>query len=145
MSCFAGNQTSLADRDSLLAEKLYLFTNKFHNVRYPAIIDANGDMITPLNSIDDFPPEYTSYIFTLKSLAERVLKIFCTSNCQKLKVRGENQALFSVYNLDSEHFLAFYCDIDPDVSKAVDPTGNDDSFPDVLADIKKILSTPELA
>eukprot|EP01040_Poterioochromonas_malhamensis_P002222 gene2222-2364_t len=141
MSCFSTSKGGQSDRDTLIADKLNQFTHKFHNVRYPAVIDIHGDMISTMSNFHEFPPEYAAYVYTMKTLAEKVLKIFCTSNCLKLKVRSESQAFFSLYCLDQYHVLVFYCDIDPELSKAIDPTGNDDKYQEIISDMKKILSS----
>lgn len=141
MSCFSANNNGEFDRDSLLAEKLRQFTNKFTNVLYPAIIDVNGEMISIESSSQEFPPDYAEYVYTMKALAEKILKIFCSSNVSKLKVRSEKQAFFSLYCLDQFHVLVFFSEIDPDISKAADPTSSDEKFHDILNEMKNIVSS----
>lgn len=140
MSCFSFQGGSRASRYLLLQEKLRLFTNRFQNVLYPAIMNKHGDFIT-LEEVDKFPPQYGAYIHTLRTLCEKILKNFCNGNCKKLKVRAESRALFSLYSIDENHVLVFYSEIDPEISKAIDPTSFDESLTDLLAEMQLILSS----
>jgi hypothetical protein len=138
MSCFSVNSRQQSSRYLLLEDKLKSFISSFQEVRYAAIIDRNGDMISLSEMV---PPEYQSYCFTIKSLSEKVLRIFTQSNCKKLKVRGDYKALFSLYVIDDNHVLVFFSEINCDHSRALDPTPVDESLNDLLVEMKRILDS----
>jgi hypothetical protein len=138
MSCLSISKSHKESRYLLLEEKLRIFTQRFQKVLYPAIIHRNGEVIT---FSEDLPPEYEAYIFSMRAIAEKVLKVFCHGNCRKMKIRGDNQALFSLYSLDNNSVLVFYSEIDPNISKAIDPTSLDDTMTDLLTEIQLIFTT----
>lgn len=130
------------DKAQLLDEKMKKLAKKFPSLKFPVIINRVGDIVYSLVLFEDLPSEFGAYIVSARKLSEKFYKLFVPSTkCKQLKIKGENRAIFTLYFLDENYFLAFYTENDLGYHSVFDPKIIDDEIHEYVEEIKLLLTS----
>ena len=111
MSCFSCVKDGVIENGYLvksMTEKLDLICSTFAEVRYPCVINKDGEIL--YSATENVIPamDLTLTIASLKSSAARFSSVLALTGCTQLKIMGEVYN-FMMFSLDANHILAFYC------------------------------------
>lgn len=112
----AGDRNSLesrVDRKSHIERNLQSMAQKMHNVRFPAVLNMDGDIIYQYTGGAEPPLDADIYAMNLIEIGTKISKLFSYGNVTKVRITGLHRTLVHIQVLTAEHILVFFMETEP--------------------------------
>lgn len=130
----------VADRKTQIERQLFALSQKFHNIKYPMVLNTNGAIVYQYAVAGDMSPDFENYAMNLIDIGAKISALFSLGSIQKIKITGLHRTLVNIHLLTDEFVLVFFLEVEPITRALLDYNSIEDEILPFVDKLVNVLS-----